>query len=266
MVYPRIYGRLGNNVFQIMTCIAYSLKHNLEYHIPAHTINDEIYPPIITYLENKKFNPDLQTIRLKEQTQSYYELPFYEEWRNWNIELDGYWQSYTYFIDYLPQIRELFNLPCMLGFNRLTSLHIRRSDFLIYPSKHPCVNENYLDQAISIARDKFHIKLSEIVVSTDDLEWAKKFFKKRAMRVNYMEEFLRNISDDYYTDTVNWLAMQNCGNHILSNSTYSYTAAMFCDDENKKVICPHEDNWYGIDNKSISVENLLPKEWIRIKY
>lgn len=270
MVTIRIYGRTGNQCIMTSCALAYAFKHDLPYHIPAHTINDEIYPPTFTNLENPDYNPNLETIYIKENGREYFELPFEESWRNKNIELDGFWQSYLYFDDYKTEIVKIlgftdYQRPYGPWLGTGACIHWRMGDFKLYPTKHPIVTEKYMELAIKELL--YRTAIRKIEIYSDNPEECFDFFKKNwSLSLEQCKVYLERMPHIHVTPLQKMMRMSQCGAHIISNSTFSWFSAWANTYPYKTVICPHEDNWYGVDNKHISVEHLLPKEWIRIKY
>lgn len=254
MVVPVLVGRFGNQLFQIACAIAYATKHGLEYHIPAHTANDTVWEPVITHLENPNYDEKLPAIRIEEKTHAYHEIEFKEEWRNYNIFLSGYWQSYKYFDWCIDDVRRIVG---NLNFNlNVCSVHVRRGDYLKYPYKHPVVTEKYLHEAISYMADKGD---RMFLFFSDDIEWCKDFMKSAHLSVFYSFSETNDVKTDF-------LYMMNCENNIVANSSFSVLAAILNPNPSKIVVCPHEDNYFGINNKHLDVSTLYPENWHRIKY
>ena len=71
MVSCNLLGRQANQMFIIAATVAYALHYRLEYHIPAHTLNDSVWKPMFTHLENPNWNPELPTVIAKENGHQY---------------------------------------------------------------------------------------------------------------------------------------------------------------------------------------------------
>lgn len=260
MISCKLYGQLGNQMFQYAATIATALKYGDKYLIPNRTQNEEVWKS--HHFENVNYR-DISRGQIlpawqhwKEPSHSYTEIP--DEYGR-RLMLDGYFQSYKYFEDYLPEIKKAF------GFNTIgyttprksTFIHVRRGDYLKYPTKHPVVTIEYLKEAMEISASK---GVTHFDCFSDDMEWVKE---------NLNKDLFPNYTFDYYTgngalvDLEMMTMTQNC---IISNSTFSWWGAYLNANPNKIVITPDEKNWFGIENKHLSVVDLLPKEWIRIKY
>jgi hypothetical protein len=106
----KLQGGLGNLLFQISCCYAYSLKHNKEYVFTYENFH-VVHKHIESYKENifKKieFNKSYETKKFKqyfEPSFSYLEIPEFKE----DICLNGYFQSEKYFKKFKKEILELF--------------------------------------------------------------------------------------------------------------------------------------------------------------
>lgn len=256
MISVKLQGRLGNQMFQIAAALSYAKKKNQPLHIPQVSLNEQLWPATFKRLNNKAFNARLEQITLKEKSHQYQELPWNEEWSGKNVILDGYFQSEKYFKEYRTEVIQAFNIP----FNPLkgfTSIHVRRGDYLRFPDKHPAVNYGYLREAVYMMVEKGY---KSFVVCSDDIPWCKE--KLQPLKVSGAEftysEKLKPIQD---------LAMMQCCEHnIISNSSFSWWAAWLNPNPDKIVITPSKDNWYGSGNKHLSTEDMIPEEWIQLKY
>src|SRR5688572_3783908 len=133
----KLSGRLGNNVFQIMTTIAHALKHNAEYKIPSFTKSK--------YTKNCPFD---QFPKLTAEDESKIEYEHYQDGWTYkeipykpNMRISGWYQNYQYFDEYRKEIIEAFNLPKEKI--DAVAVHVRRGDYLRYPTKHPVLGDEY---------------------------------------------------------------------------------------------------------------------------
>ena len=268
MVVPVLVGRFANQGFQIACAVAYAKKHGLEYHIPKHTANDSIWPPAFDNLENPNYNEKLPAIRIEEKTHAYHEIEFKEEWRNYNIFLSGYWQSYKYFDWCIDDVRDILKQkgPSKKPTKWTVGIHVRRGDYLLYPDKHPVITKGYIKSAVEKIEWLIGVRYKkEFDFFSDDVDWCKKIsigIKDEDIswgknRVIYVQN--KNDTDDFYQ-------LMNCGHQIVANSSFSVLAAILNPNPNKIVVCPHEDNYFGINNKHLDVSTLYPENWHRIKY
>jgi hypothetical protein len=243
-VFAHQYGRLGNNLFQKAAAIGYATKHGLDYHLcPWYAKNNIAFGHRI----------------LKEQGHQYQELPFDEKWRKGkrNIVLDGYWQSAKYFDHCREEVLKAFGYDWSLK-EGWCSIHVRRGDYLLYPDKHPVVTADYLERAI------YHIYydtgLLNFMVFSDDIPYCKAVLpnlRYQGFTFEYSEG--RTAEED--------LVLGSCCEHnIISNSTFSWWQAWLGRNENKIVISPSKDNWFGSGNSHLDTSDIIPESWIQIKY
>lgn len=254
-------------MFTIAATISYALRHSLEYHIPAHTLNDNVWKPMFTHLENNNWNKDLPTVKMSEYRHQFTPIPYPHEdlfKGEFNVIIDGYRQSIKYFEDYLPEVRKAFGFDYGVKKQNTVAIHVRRGDYLNFLDKHPVVTSDYLSKAI------FHFTVlgvatkNKIIIEfySDDIEWCKLFVNK--CMPDYNKE--RVLFSENKTELQDFQSMLQCENFIISNSTFSLMAAILSESPNKIVISPDESNWFGINNKHLSVEDLIPASFIKIKY
>lgn len=256
MVTFRNMGRMGNFFFQCATSISYALKYGMEFHIPTTTKNPTFAPIYLSHLSNQKFDNGLPETLINEQQHNYSEIPFQEEWRNTNITLNGYFQSEKYFKSHRDEILSLFGFEWKEIPNRV-ALHVRRGDYVNLPTRHPVVTNEYLFKAIEYFKNK---GLNKFTVFSDGMDWCKK---------NITPEIYKDCEFEYSEGRASLenMVYGSCHQHqLISNSTFSWWQAWLNRSEDKIVVCPHRDNWFGTDNKYLSTEDIYPDEWIQIPF
>jgi nuclear transport factor 2 (NTF2) superfamily protein len=259
MISTRRFGRLGNELYQLAMVVQYALKHDLEWTAPSVTNNETWNPCHFRNLANPKWIEGEEDVLINEvwnTEQQYYDVEFCEEWRDKQIVLNGYWQSYKYFDWCKNEIIKVFNYPYELNKNTC-SIHVRRGDYLLYPTRHPLVTEDYLWGAI---QEINKINKYNFLVHSDDISWCKETFSKREFNA-YNFSFSEGKSE-----TEDLISMANCENQICSNSTLALWGAELNKNPNKIVVTPSEDNWFGKDNKHLTVKDLIRPEFIQISY
>lgn len=258
MVSFRHFGRLGNWLYQLASSYSYALEHGLDFSVP-NTTNDPVWNPLYNqHLVNVNYTGQ-ENILLNEvwtADQHFQHYPFKEEWRGLNIVFNSYNQSYKYFDKYRDEIIKAFGYPYEMN-KGVCSIHVRRGDYLLYPTKHPVITEEYLIEAIwqmidnGIGAFKFH---------SDDINWCKNFIQK-VENENIEFQFSENKTPEQ-----DLISMANCEYNICSNSTLALWGAELNQNPDKIVIVPHEDNWFGYGNKNLSVKDLYRSEFIQIPY
>lgn len=265
MVSAFVKGRFGNNLFIQAAAFCFALKHGLEYHCPENTLAPHIWPNYFTHLSNPKWEPELIAIPVNDGGHRFKELEFKESWRNNNIMIgtksveDGYFQSHLYISGYEPAIRKAFKLEAVT-MPYTCSIHYRGGDYHELKDKHPPITADYLRKAIEtmIARTG----CQWYFVYTDDIPHCTEVMLE-VVKVFPGIRFVLNLSGDEEDDFSNLMSHANA---ITANSSFSVLAAILNPNHEKIVVCPHEDNYFGINNKHLSVDDLYPPNWIRIKY
>lgn len=247
-------GRLGNLLFQTAACIGYALRHDLEFHIP-HKSAALLTAGHLSHLHNPKYDPGEEEVLLKEYGFQYQSIPFMKEWGKKNIVLSGQWQSLKYFDHCLSQIRTLFGFPWNPR-PGVISLHKRLGDYRDLPLHHPVISDSYIYSALLYFSHKGYKKFK--VFSDDIAECRAKLNSTLYSSLEFEYSEGKSAWEDLHL-------MSECEGHIISNSTFSWWAAVLNQNPDKIVVTPHEDNWFGPYYKYVNVSTLLPEEWVRIR-
>lgn len=269
MISVLLYGRLGNNLFQIATAYSLAKKYNEKCCIVIDKKICDLHEFLLQFQDNILRNAyhNITNIdqlsnfeRIREKSYFYQNIELeYQTIKKENILLDGYWQSYKYFDEtfiksifqpstiIINEIKEKYPLQ-----GRLTAINVRRGDYLNLIDKYPLCLSNYFKRATKLIineTDKF-------ICCSDDIEWCKKEFGE-----NYFgKEIIYVESQPIY---IQFYIMTLCHNIIISNSTFSWWAAFLNIHDNKKVFYPK--HWYyPYDKKKLSSRDLIPQEWIAI--
>lgn len=245
-VYPKLIGRMGNQMFQISAAISYSKKHNIPYWIPKQSVNEHIWPAFFKHFPSEPM-PGTKYIQYNEPSHSYNEIPKYQ-----NICLNGFFQSEKYFSHCRQDIIDAFQIP----YKRLdgyVSIHVRRGDYLQFADKHPPVTYEYISAAV---KHFIELGFSNFVVCSDDIKWCRISFKP-------LELFGAVFSYSAGHEPIEDLAMMSCCIHnIISNSSFSWWAAWLNQNPDKIVIAPKI--WFGEGNKNLDDRDLVPETWIKM--
>lgn len=249
MISVKLYGRLGNNLAQISTCIATAMRNKTDYMIPDRSVNPKVW---------KVYFPNLTPQRILAGHKIYKEPHFHYAPipKDRNIQLDGYWQSYKYFDDYIPQITD------KLGFKwqpvkGVVSIHVRRGDYALYPDKHPMLPVRYYDLAILHFATRGY---SRFKFFSDDIDWCKKNFEGTpeitpgnpvTFEFSFGQTPLQDLNE-----------MSCCEHNIIANSSFSWWAALANRNPDKIVIAPKV--WFGSANSHLDTKDMLPDNWIKL--
>lgn len=247
VTFPAV-GRLGNYYFECATALAYSLEHDLDFTIPSTTSNEYWSPIYFKHLKNESYRHELPRVELEEAHFHYDPIPFEEAWRERNIIINGYRQSYKYFEKFRSEIIYLFGHPYEK--KEVCSVHARYGDYLVIEGKHIIINEDYLTRATKYITD--NTGMTKFKVFSDDL----KTFKEK---LGHLYDFEYSTNTNPTDDLVE---MSCCEHHINSSSTFSWWAAWLNQNPDKVVVTPTDwfrNNWDGADTS-----DLVPTTWIKL--
>lgn len=219
----RLNGRLGNNLFQIASCIGIARANGMEWSLlrkHAKRYKGIIDAPV--FVEKKydvfsepsfNFNP----VRLHRPT-----------------ILRGFFQSWKYFERSQDEVREVFRnlLPSIS--QEFCSIHVRRGDYL-RSKKHRSLGKDYYDEAMR------RMNASSYMIFSDDFDWCEQNFDG----VTFSESTDR-FSDLYLQATA------KC--HIIANSTFSWWGAWF---GGGRTIVPKR--WF--DMNDLNADDLIVPGW-----
>ncbi len=293
LVIVKIYGGLGNQMFQYAFGRTISLKYNTQLYLDLSWFNE------LSESTPRKFQLDLfnteYRIADKKILQQYKPLTFkvintalirlnigklqlskyfVENNLAFNSSIDrikdncyinGYWQSEKYFINIKEIIKKEFKLKeCYhshidssllnsIKSSNSISVHIRRSDYTL---------KNNIDIHGTLPIS-YYEKSMEIIskntknptyfIFSDDIDWVKKSIKNNNSNINYI------TNNSNYVD---FFLKSQCKHNIIANSTFSWWSAWLNNNENKLVIAPK--NWYINQKFNKQTKDLIPESWIRI--
>ena len=255
-----IIGGLGNQLFQIATAYAYSIKNNKKLIFKYSEKLENSYNLDRRSFWNTLFNNKLNVLTVRE----YMNIPFYiyNEKKNYiyneiptidnNILLSGYYQSFKYlenekttrnFLRHLVyssekymynaynlynSIKEYFskntNHKCLD--DDIVSMHFRRTDYILTPNNyHNTLDINYYINALHI------VDRNCIVIFSDDIEWCKN---------NITDNLFKKKVFLYFVDINNvemeFILLSFIKHNIISNSTFSLMASYISFYNTKKII------------------------------
>lgn len=261
MISAKLIGRLGNSMFQIAASIGYARKYGYQWAAQDTPHNNEsaihrVFPELPktnkrgnVYQEHPNRHCDIHNCHMDLCHFDYHPIPNVGD----NINLVGFWQSYKYFEGQDEEIKKVFALPHIEGYEDFVSIHVRRGDYVIHAGSFPPITVDYVEQALN------KIKTGKAIVFSDDIQWCKESFAH--LNTSYLQiEFSegRNELQDLSL-------MASCGHHIIANSTFSYWGAYLGHNPNRIVVTPSAETWFGptAGVKRPVVDLLLPN-WIQI--
>jgi hypothetical protein len=210
--YVNVIGGVGNQLFQIAAGYAYAEKYGKKLIInPYNWFAGQGTNPLVykdTIFKNFEYGNYTTTdvTRIQEKRFNYDQLPYHSG----DVSLHGYFQSLKYFEDVKKEFISLLNLPEISNDLKIdVGLHIRRGDYLKYPTIHHVCHTEYFEHFFEKFKDR------DIKVFTDDPDHVANEFS------NYKFDILKSDSD------IKELAcMTRCDTLVGSNSTFSWWAAL----------------------------------------
>ena len=271
MIIVRVYGGLGNQLFQINFGHFLHEKFNQKVYfdfsffktqgirkpLVKSIINDINQPPKNITESFIKFN----SFRLNQLYNKLFSKNYLTEFdqkiqidENENYFFDGYWQDQSYLSkdniqfqkvkfskvakDYLDQIQQSKNS---------ISIHIRRTDYLTRKNIKifKILDQDYYLSAINLITKECK-KDYKIFVFSDDIKWA-----ETNLKFDLETTYIQNTDE---LEDIN--LMMNCKYNIIANSTFSWWAAYLKKNKNGQIIGPKI--WYK--NQSFE-KNIKLKNW-----
>ena len=279
MIFARLFGGLGNQMFQYAAGQALATRLGTDLALDFRTIDDN-GTRRLTDVFDLKIAPAPNLPPAKHQGVLPYALwralgknpkfrrehglgvnPAFTQWGD-NSYLHGYWQSEQYFTDIAEHIRGVFcPIPIMSAGNAAiadrikasssVSLHVRRGDYLALGAHGVC-SEAYYNAALDQIAPQ-STGTPTVFVFSDDPQWAHDNlplpFEKVVVDINGPE-----------TDYEDLRLMSLCEHNIIANSSFSWWGAWLNKNPHKAVAAP--DPWFAA--KGMQNPDILPKNWHRI--
>lgn len=271
LVNVSITGGLGNQMFQVATCLSYAWKHGMKpIFLKGEWIGMASHPG--THWETFLFRlKEFLVDALPQNIRNYYP----EKWDyapipnptelstpSGNIRLNGYFQSDKHFSEHSKQIVELFRPSdeCIskltikyhhINFDEAGILHIRRGDYLNLKNIHTPLPIDYYKEAIRVVEEKAGRPLKWFIISeSSSYEWIKdqEIFKDFVI-----------VTNDFDYEDLGFMTFFKY--FVIANSTFSWWGAFLSQKEEKVVAMPN--NWFGPEGPNPH-EGIYPEGWIRV--
>lgn len=272
MISAKLIGRLGNSMFQIAASIGYARKYGYQWAVQEECLNNEssihrVYPNLPKTRERGTlYNEHPNTICPTHGTHydqcrfDYHPIPNVGD----GLYLLGFWQSYKYFEGSDEEIKKVFALPHVEGYEDYVSIHVRRGDYVQHAASFPPIDRDYLSRAMLQAPTGYShpecMPIKKFMVFSDDIEWCKQNVPKTPAWIVEFSEGRNELQD--------LSLMASCGHHIIANSTFSWWGAYLGHNPNRIVISPSHKrgSWFGMGGgvKKDCID-LLPPNWIQIE-
>jgi hypothetical protein len=279
-------GGLGNQLFQIFTTLAYAIRFKRKMILPySYVLTVGIDRPTYweTFLSSlKKYtvanpeyglkNDDLYSFpQYREPHHHYFALP---NIKNEKILLFGYYQSYKYFEHETQQIFSFINIKEQQDVIReqysnyfensiCTSMHFRLGDYKEKQDYHPLMPYQYYDNAILNLLLNCSLKNAHRILyfcEKEDNDIVSQIIIK-LQRKYAAFEFVK--IDDSIDDWRQLLIMSCCNNNIIANSSFSWWAGYF-NQNNDKIVC-YPQLWFG-PKANNNIADMFPETWNRIEW
>lgn len=181
--------------------------------------------------------------------------------------ITGYFQSYKYSEEYLPEIKEILfsKIPDVISkavsyFNSISGgkhtimLHLRRGDYLNNPDYHPILSEQYYEKALSL------LPQGKILAFSDDIQYLRswEFLKGKDVTIVDIPESGRfNGREGPFENNIEetFICMTLCDSFILGNSTFSLLAYYFRNNLDAKVCI--SNLWFGPKGPAYNIADLI---------
>jgi hypothetical protein len=261
----KLYGGLGNQLFQIFATIAYSIEHNIDFlfEYSANLGKRQTYwHNFLASIIDHTVGNIPSTKQVDQGGHGFVKLS--EPLPNENIMLNGYFQSYLFFDNHSKTILKMLNVEkqqkCKFQQNSI-SLHFRRGDYKDLQDCHPIMRIDYyanalnyillLDETLKKPIVYYFCEEEDLESVEKDVAILKNEFRDKIMFERHLEE----------NDWEEMLAMSCCKHNIIANSSFSWWGAYLNRDPDKIVCYPAV--WFG----PIICENtdaMFPPKWIKI--
>ncbi|MGH7156946.1 MAG: alpha-1,2-fucosyltransferase [Candidatus Saccharimonadales bacterium] len=277
MVIVKLYGGLGNQMFQYAAGLALSKR-----------LQVALYPDLAWFTEIKsradivqrtyeldgfgikpkkvslidRFRAKSNPPQIYKETTGAYRPDF--QTLTGNILLDGYWQSHRYFENYRSEVINAFKFPKKISTanalllkhiatTQSVSVHVRRGDYntKVGQSYHGLLPKEYYKESINQLVES--VDRPELFVFSDDIQWCKDHLKFKLTTTFIDSNSPNNGVEDMRL-------MSACRHNIIANSSFSWWGAWLNQNPDKIVYAPRA--WFR--KKDGSLDDRLPPDWIRL--
>ena len=222
-------GRLGNQIFQFALLFSLHKSKGYEIHLPLN--NRCQFWNCFDINKVKIFDClEISNLNFCTEPNGCYNFDDRILQQPDNTKFHGWFQSYLYFDKYKKELIDCLNFKNNIveeGNHKLskyktplTSIHVRRTDYLCDPCRGDLIKEGYYEKAIKNIKDD-----EEVLVFSDDSNFVKDYFKDKK-NFNIVEE----------NEYISLYMMTKCETHIIANSSFSWMGAYLSGKEN--ITCP----------------------------
>jgi len=291
MLTCNLQGGLGNQLFQIFTTIALSLRTSQPFFfINKHQLTSDVavangttmrYSYWDSFLSNlKPFIKDQSVLPkldlyLKEQAFTYDPSILTNVLNNLQKVnmLVGYFQSSKYFDTYKEKILQLLKISNkqlvlkvlyenQINFDSTISIHFRLGDYKKYPEVYPILTTEYYINSINyiLSQKSTLTPVRNILYFCEDED-----FNDALQIIIQLQHIYTDLTferaDNKLLDWQQMLLMSLCKDNIIANSTFSWWAAYFNSNLSKNVCYPA--TWFKT-TAGHNTTDLCPEDWTAI--
>jgi hypothetical protein len=270
-------GRLGNQMFQYAGLRGIAIHKGYDWVIPPfYGYGDSNYGLFDCFKMSSVKEENFGHVQGKSIQSGcfHFSQEFFDNCPD-NINLHDYFTTEKYFKNIEDLIRNDFEFndkilnPCKEIFVDLKNpifLHVRRSDYIGSQAHHPLCSLQYYENAL-----KHFDESSPVLVFSDDIEWCRGqelFSSDRFMLSEYQEKYPQksDTNDGKQNALIPYFdlcMMTLCTGGIIANSTLSWWGAWLIENPTQPIIAP--DHWFGPGYNHYIMEDLLPKNWIKVE-
>ena len=229
------FGALGNQLWQIAGAYGEGMKRNIEPTFPKWYYQDYFSVP-------ERFFDYEDVIPGHRQDMGQVYLQDVDHW--WKFRSDVFRMFEPSDLAY-EMIEASFD---GIELSQYTAVHVRRANNLHLPNHHPVPSLEYFEEALD-----YLVNNKDVIVFSDDLDWCRKqsvfdgaIFGVGNPGVDNVMELTAAQSKPVTSAAIDLLAMAQCRDMVISNSTFSGWAALISSYKNfyqNTVISPRK--WYG---------------------
>jgi hypothetical protein len=293
MIFLKITGGLGNQMFQFATAYALAKKLNTKVGLDLSEINKKDGKTNFTYrnfqleqvfninhleiIPSFSYNFIIGNHFLDKIKRFFIKGTFFYEKdltfnpavfdMQKNAYIEGYFQTEKYFIAYENDIRKQFsfkqkpnvkteNLSEIIKKENSIAIHVRRGDYVnnkTINSVHGACSLDYYKKALN----HFDLTQHQLFFFSDDINWVKENFNFIDLSTSTFVDW--NNGENAWQDMY---LMSQCKHFIIANSSFSWWGAWLSINKDKKVIAPKQ--WFNNYLKNNQTKDLIPTSWIKV--
>jgi hypothetical protein len=168
-----------------------------------------------------------------------------------NYWINGYWQNRSYFQTYETEILNYIISGAKSNSFPTIAIHIRKGD-IVGTSMDICTPDYYRTGLEEIIRMKSYKKNKVLLkIFSQDIAWVQANVNLAGYNVHYVKGSAETTVQDFKSMIV-------CDDIVISNSTYSYWAALKLSHSSESVVVCPKWWWVNVDTQKIS---LNPGTW-----